>query len=144
MFHHRFRILTPLLILWQLLILSSAQWLHTCQLDCCAVDSGEQWAIREQVDSCNSTALGSACCRCNAHRTALGSSEDDEEQTPEQKKHDCSNCSICQAISAPRILVSVVKLATSEQFISSIEDADCADPMLGFGLPPQCRAPPRS
>lgn len=147
MFHHRFRILTSLLILWQLLLPLSAPWLHKCADDCCAAASDVHQSLGNPDDAPSATVVGSRSCRCDFHRAsagATGSNEDTEQHAPEQKTHDCSNCSICQAISAPRILVAMVEVATSEQFISSLPVPECADPLLGFGLPPQCRAPPRS
>ena len=147
MFHHRFRILTSLLILWQLLLPLSAPWLHACADSCCAADHGDDASLSDSNHTGSKSAAGSRLCRCDFHRASSGpndSKRSTDEHSPEQKQHDCSNCSICQAISAPRILVAMVEVATSEQFISSLPVPDCADPLLGFGLPPQCRAPPRS
>ena len=147
MFHHRFQILTSLLILWQLLLPLSAPLLHTCaDDDSVAARCGD--TSRSGLNYAGFlTAVGSRFCPCEFHSgpaEANGSNENTEEHSPGQKPHDCSNCSICQAMSAPRILVAMVEVATSERFIALLPVPDCADPLLGLGLPPQCRAPPGS
>ncbi len=146
MFHNRFRILTSLLILWQLLLTLSASWLHPCAVElCAAAGCGDDTSASDSNHAGSSTSVVSRLCRCELHRASSGvngSKKSTEEHSPGQKKHDCSNCAICQAIFAPRLLVAMVEVATSDQFISALPVPDCADPMLGFGLPTQCRAPP--
>ena len=140
MFHHRFRILTPLLILWQILLPLCAYALHDCVDALCAGGSCDS-ARSERSEN---YASGLGCCRCRFHRGSADSEEDSEEHLPEHEKHDCSNCSICQAIAAPRILVTTLEVTRSAHLIGLISVWDRSDPMLGFRLPPQCRAPPRS
>lgn len=141
MFHHRFRILTPLLIFWQTLLPLCAHSLHNCAESLCADGFCVEGTHNERSAD---HATGSGHCRCGFHRASADSGERSEEQQPEQEKHDCSCCSICQTIAAPRTLVTAVEVARSEHLVNLISVQDRSDPLLGFGLPPQCRAPPHS
>ena len=122
-----------MLACWQLVLPSSAPWLHSLMGDsCCTVD-----------------AVGSAQHHnhshgpCHHHEQELA--ENAGQETPESrpvKNHDCSECALCQAISAPRILTGPVDLPTLSETAPFVAVAICADPQLGFGLPLQARAPP--
>ena len=143
MFSYCFRILTPLLILWQLILPVSAPWLHSCEDVCCA-SACEQSHSSVRLQHCAEAVRVQHSCPCRFHLVDQNSSHSSDEQAPSKKPHDCSSCAVCQALTAPRTLVAMVEMASTEQAVSSILVADCADPLLGFGLPPQCRAPPRS
>lgn len=140
MFDHRFRTLTPLLILWQILLPLCAHHLHDCAEALCAEGSCVDNRRSERSED---SAAGLGHCRCDFRRASADSGEGSEEQLPEQEKHDCSRCSICQTIATPRILVTALEVTRSEHSIGLISVQDWSDPMLGFGLLPQCRAPPR-
>ena len=137
MLPHRTQNLTWLLILWQLLLPSGAPWLHTVvDGSCCATS----------VDQHSET---TCCCHHHSndsHRHAsndCGSSQNSDGEVPsDQTPHDCSNCAICQAISAPRVLAVLIELPKIAEQTGVIESPECTDPLLGFCLPLQCRAPP--
>lgn len=139
-----FQNLTPLLILWQLILGCSAPWLHTVTVIVCAEGSGHKHFHGNCSQNGVSTEKPSTSCRCSFHHNSEKPLENSADDGPPQKPHDCSNCRVCQAIAAPRTLVTIVEVEACEYFFSSLDVAECADPMLGFGLPPQCRAPPRS
>jgi len=133
---HRTQILTRLLILWQLLLPSGAPWLHTVVDGTCCTTSAEQ---HSETACCHDHSHGSH------HHAANESSAppDRDGQSPcNSTPHDCSNCAICQAISAPRVLAVLIELPKIAEQTGVIETQECADPMLGFCLPLQCRAPP--
>jgi len=138
MFQSCFRILTPLLILWQLILPCCAKWLHGSSVACCA--------LTVSGDACHS-AGGDAkphskrSCSCSRHGAELPQSDPDSQER-QQKPHDCSNCAVCQAIAAPRTLATIVALEASGQIAEALIVADCSDPLLGFDLPTRCRAPP--
>ena len=144
MFKFCFRNFTPLLILWQLILGCSAPWLHTVTVSTCAGITGE----KHSHDTCDQNRPVSkkpaAPCRCRFHHGSEEPLENSADDGCPDKPHDCSNCRVCQAIAAPRTLVTIVEVEACEYFFASLDVAECADPMLGFGLPPQCRAPPRS
>ena len=130
---YRFQILTWLLILWQLLLPTGAPWLHTVvDGSCCA--------------SSNSHDTSTACCHHrhsnHAESKCGGLTGEDREVPHDSAPHDCSNCAICQAISTPRVLALLIELPVFSEQTGLVSVSTCADPMLGFGLPPQCRAPP--
>ena len=137
MLPHRTQILTWLLILWQLLLPSSAPWLHSAVDESCCTAEAEQH-------------FETACCQHrhshdaqHYHANDCISQKDKDGQSPsDSTPHDCSNCAICQAISAPRVIVALVELPTIAEQTSVVETRKCADPLLGFCLPLQCRAPP--
>ena len=137
MSQHRFQILTRLLILWQLLLPTVAPWLHTI------VDVSSCAGIRAHGTS-------TGCCH---HRHSNGAESSAASKCGELTKrsgevpadsapHDCSNCAICQAITAPRVLALLIELPLFSEQTGFVSISTCADPLLGFGLPPQCRAPP--
>ena len=138
MLPHRTQYLTWLLILWQLLLPSGAPWLHT------VVDGSRCSALVQQHH-------GTTCCHHHhsdgSHRhtaTDCGNShEEPDGQSPsDSRPHSCSNCAICQAISAPRVLAVLIELPKIVEQTGVTETPKCADPLLGFRLPLQCRAPP--
>jgi hypothetical protein len=136
----RFQILSWLLISWQLLVPSGAPWLHTlidggCSAETC--ETGRSEGIGDQHSHVHSA------CR-HAHHSATGphSHSHGSSDPAKNKTHDCSNCAVCQAIAAPRIVCHFVVLPVTIDRIEILSIAHCADPLLGFGLPPQCRAPP--
>jgi hypothetical protein len=137
MLPHRTQNLTWLLIVWQLLLPSGAPWLHTVVDGSCCTAEAKQHS--ETTCSCRHHSADS-------HRHAegiCGSDPDPDGQLPsDSTPHDCSNCAICQAIYAPRVLVAVVELPKIAERNGVIETPECADPLLGFCLPLQCRAPP--
>ncbi len=134
MLSHRTQILTWLLVCWQLLLPSGAPWLHTVVDGSCCASSDSQNAA--PTCCCHHHSAGS-----HSHAPAEGQESSDSKQSDE-KPHDCSNCAICQAISAPRVLVALVELPKIAEQTGVIETPECADPLLGFCLPLQCRAPP--
>ena len=139
MFQSCFQILTPLLILWQLILPCSAPWLHTCIEGSCAQTNCEEssgsFGLKAQASAKHS-------CACAHHaKNSPQSHHDSKEQSP-AKSHDCSNCAVCQAIAAPRTLVAIVSLEASVEIMEVLVFADCSDPLLGFDLPTRCRAPP--
>ena len=143
MFPYCFRILTPLLILWQLILPISAPWLHSCEDVCCA-SACEQSHSSVRLQQRAEAVRVQHSCPCRFHQADQNSSHSSDEQAPSKKPHDCSSCAVCQALAAPRTLVAMVVLALVEEVVCSVVVPDCADPLLGFGLPPQCRAPPCS
>lgn len=119
-----------MLACWQLVLPSSAPWLHSLMEDSCCVAA---------AGSAHEHSHG-AC-----HHHDQKSAENAGSETPEPSPathHDCSECALCQAISAPRILSGPIDLPTLSETASLVAVAICADPQLGFGLPLQARAPP--
>lgn len=130
---HRTQNLTWLLILWQLLLPSGAPWLHTVVDDSCCASSDAQ----------NTPPT----CSCHHHSpakrsTTAGGQGSSDSKESDEKPHDCSKCAICQAIAAPRVLVVLVELPKVSEITGVIETPECRNPLLGFCLPLQCRAPP--
>jgi len=140
---HRFQNLIKLLTVLQLLLPSGAPWLHTLlDGDCCAhacLSAGGKAA-------CPSHGQKHAHAGCGHSHASPADASASDPAVPHQplplKPHDCSNCAICQAIAAPRILTLVVALPAAIEMVERLAVIECADPLLGFGLPPQCRAPP--
>jgi hypothetical protein len=142
----RFQILISLQVALQLLIPAIAPWLHSF------VECGGVHYCTSTQESHSSSASPTqrplprclpGCCHGHGNDSARSATHSsDQDQPDQQTPHDCAHCAICQAIAAPRILAAVVELsAAPEQAVPLIVPA-CADPMLGFGLPPKCRAPP--
>lgn len=120
-----------MLACWQLVLPSSAPWLHSLMEGNCCVDD----TAGSEHDHSHGT------CHHHVHKPA----ETAGNQTPERSPvthHDCSECALCQAISAPRILTGPIDLPTLSETAPFFAVAVCADPQLGFGLPLQARAPP--
>ena len=142
----RFQILISLQVALQLLIPAIAPWLHSF-IECGGVQFFTSTQESDSSATCSTHRPQPRCLAgcCHDHSPAASSaSADSSHQNPvdQQPPHDCAHCAICQAIAAPRILASVVELsATPEQIVPLVVPV-CADPLLGFGLPPQCRAPP--
>lgn len=138
----RFQILISLQVALQLLIPAIAPWLHSfieCGgVQCCT--STQESHLRAGSPTPRSASRCLAGC-CHDHPDDMAGSSG-QGQSDEQAPHDCAHCAICQAIAAPRILVSVVELSAAPEQIVLLVVPPCADSMLGFGLPPQCRAPP--
>lgn len=139
-----FQLLSWLLISWQLLLPSGAPWLHTvievggCTDSCSVAKAG----IAKDSES-TKTPHSHAGCSHPHHVGETSHSHSESESNPEPNApHDCSNCAVCQAIAAPRMLAAVVVLRVEIEQIEVVSIAECADPLLGFGLPLQCRAPP--
>ena len=120
-----------MLACWQLVLPSSAPWLHSLMEDSCCV-GGATSSVHEHSHG-----------KCHHHHQnpAEKAGHDAPERSP-ASHHDCSECALCQAISAPRILTGPIDLPTLSETASFIVVAICADPQLGFGLPLQARAPP--
>lgn len=137
-----FQILTPLLILWQLIIPCSAPWLHTCIEGSCAQTSCEEASGSLFLNAQVSTSQSKHSCTCSHHAKNAPQTKPDSNEQPPSKSHDCSNCAVCQAIAAPRTLVAIVSLEASVEIMEAIVLADCSNPLLGFDLPTRCRAPP--
>lgn len=137
-----FQILTPLLILWQLLLPCSAPWLHICIEDACAEAKCEESpGVSGRKTQASATPSGHSCSCSHHAKNSPQSLPDSREQCP-ARSHDCSNCAVCQALAAPRTLVAIVSLEASVEFMEALVFADCSDPLLGFALPTRCRAPP--
>jgi hypothetical protein len=142
----RFQILISLQVALQLLIPAIAPWLHSfieCGgVQCCTSTKEPHRSAAALTQRATSSCLA-GCCHDHTHDSASSSNRaTDRGQPDEQAPHDCAHCAICHAIAAPRILASVVELSTAPEQIVLLVTPGCADPMLGFGLPPQCRAPP--
>ena len=142
----RFQILISLQVALQLLIPAIAPWLHSF-VECGSVHCCTSTPAHDSVSTHREDAARQHCTAgcwhdhsAAAHKspaTLPGESHPDH-----QPPHDCAQCAICQAIAAPRILTAMVEIsAVPEQIVPLVVPA-CADPLLGFGLPPQCRAPP--
>ena len=136
-----FQILSWLLIFWQLLLPSGAPWLHllmdgSCCTDACCVDIGIISAKLPET-----TSHSHSVCQ-HAHNDGQCSHSDSQNESESETPHDCSNCAVCQALAAPRILAPVVGLPVAGESIENPVVRECAGPLLGFGLPLQCRAPP--
>lgn len=167
MFQHRFQNLIKLLIALQLLLPSGAPWLHTLiDGSCCASSGSSSGACCDNASHGHKHSCGSRTTHKHSHgahshehppaESHAGSNHskspnqhsdsDSHDQTPTdsepEQPHDCSNCPICQAISAPRILALILQLPEADDQVECLCIAECADPLLGFGLPLQCRAPP--
>ena len=142
----RFQILILLLVALQLLIPAAAPWLHSI-IECGAVHSCTSTPAFDSVSTHRHERARPHCAAgcCHEHSAVAGklsTTSPGGHHSDQEPPHDCSQCAICQAIAAPRILTSVVEIsAAPEQIVPLIVPA-CADPLLGFGLPPQCRAPP--
>jgi hypothetical protein len=142
----RFQILISLQVALQLLIPAFAPWLHSF-VDCggvqCFTSTQESHSSSASTTQHPLPRCLAGCCHDHGNDKAGSTSHSSDRDQPEQQTpHDCAHCAICQAIAAPRILASVVELsAAPEQIVPLIVPA-CEDPMLGFGLPPKCRAPP--
>lgn len=138
MLPHRTQIFTWLLVLWLLLLPSGAPWLHTVvDISCCATSKAQSTSTKcchhHHRDGGDSD--GTAKC-------VVPQAEDHGLPLRQPAPHDCSNCPVCQAIAAPRVLALVVELTVFPERTELISVIECADPLLGFGLPLQCRAPP--
>lgn len=135
---HRTQKFAWLLIFWQLLLPSGAPWLHTVVDGTCCTASTEH---HSETTCCHHHhSAGShrhAATHCSSSRQ-----EQDGELPSAPKPHDCSECAICQAISAPRVLVVLIELPQIAEQTGVIVTPECADPLLGFCLPLQCRDPP--
>ena len=120
-----------MLACWQLVLPSSAPWLHSLMEDSCCV-GGATSSVHEHSHG-----------KCHHHdqKPPEKAGHEAPEGTP-VSHHDCSECALCQAISAPRILTGPIELPTLSETAPLVVVAICADPQLGFGLPLQARAPP--
>ena len=138
MLKHCTQFATWTLLILQLLLPSSAAWLHAIDGGSCCV----------KID----TKQVATSCGCHHHRggshqhratKCIDSPAPDGSDSPDDSApHDCANCAICQAIAAPRVLALNIDLPVLSEQTSTIFIPECADPLLGFGLPLQCRAPP--
>ena len=142
----RFQVLISLQVALQLLIPAIAPWLHSF-IECggaqCCTSTKDPDRSASSLTKRPASACLAGCSHDHGHEAASSSRRpSDRGQSDEQTPHDCAHCAICQAIAAPRILASVVELSTAPEQIVLLVAPGCADPMLGFGLPPQCRAPP--
>jgi hypothetical protein len=137
-----FQILTQLLILWQLILPCSAPWLHICVEGNCARAKCKEFPGSSALKSQASATHPKHSCACAHHAKNSPQSNHNSKEQPPSKAHDCSNCAVCQAIAAPRTLVAIVSLEASVEVMEALVFADCSDPLLGFGLPTRCRAPP--
>ena len=120
-----------MLACWQLVLPSSAPWLHSLMGDSCCVG--------DATGSVHEHSHGK--CHHHVPKPPKKAGHEAPERSP-VTHHDCSECALCQAISAPRILTGPIDLPTLSETASFIVVAICADPQLGFGLPLQARAPP--
>lgn len=141
---HCCKIFNFLLILWQLVFLSVAHRIHVapeCSY-CHHFQNGETYApVRSRTEVLHSRHSG--CRSCSHVKTQDGNCHDNEQPPAElPKPHDCKNCSVCQVITAAGTLTAVVTIPKAYEQSATLARAECADPMLGFGYPPQCRAPP--
>ncbi len=138
MFPRRTQTLTWLLIFWQLLLLWGAPWLHPFVDGTCSASFAEQPSTTTRCHRNHSHGSPSpVAANCSGSNKSCG------DQLPSDPvSHDCSNCAICQAISAPRVLVVLIELTQLVEQTGVVETPHCADPLLGFCLPRQCRAPP--
>ncbi len=134
MLQHCTQKFTWLLILWQLLLPSGAPWLHSVVDGSCCASSG----VENAPPTCSCRHHSE---RSHAHDSGHGPGSSDSKES-DQKPHDCSNCAICQSIAAPRVLAVLIELPKIAEQTSVIETPECADPLLGFCQPLQCRAPP--
>jgi hypothetical protein len=142
MHKHRFQNLIKLLIALQLLLPSGAPWLHTLiDGSCCAVGAHSHRGPSPQ-DAHPSWCAHTGCSHSHASHSADNPCGNPAEPAGDTTPHDCSDCPVCQAMAAPRMLALVVVLPLAVELIETLPLPDCADPLLGFGLPPQCRAPP--
>ncbi len=137
-----FQILTPLLILWQLLLPCSAPWLHICIKGRCARTNCEEPRGSSALKTQTSATPSKHSCACAHHVKIASKSSQDSKEQPPAKPHDCSNCAVCQAIAAPRTLVAIVSLEASVEIMEALVFADGSDPLLGFELTTRCREPP--
>jgi hypothetical protein len=122
-----------MLACWQLVLPSSAPWLHSLTGDSCC-ESGAAESAQPHVHS---------HANCHHHHQKPANKAGGESSGPMPGSgHDCSECALCQAISAPRILTGPIDLPILSETAPLVVVAICADPQLGFGLPLQARAPP--
>ncbi|MFO0999364.1 MAG: hypothetical protein U0936_03430 [Planctomycetaceae bacterium] len=142
----RFQILISLQVALQLLIPAIAPWLHSfveCGSVGCCTPAPFLYPVTKHRGEQASSHCSAGCCHVHSNATDSTSAHSPGEQhSDQQPPHDCAHCAICQAIAAPRILTSVVEISAAPEQISPLAAPACADPLLGFGLPPQCRAPP--
>jgi hypothetical protein len=140
MHQRRFQILAWLLISWQLFVPSGAPWVHTLlDENCCANKCGEFNAPDPAGKHAHSH---TGCLHLHGTHSRSHAQSDGDSDPTGQEPHDCSNCPVCLAIAAPRLLTALVSMPIQVDQIEVLPVAECADPQLGFGLPPQCRAPP--
>ena len=142
----RFQILISLQVALQLLTPAIAPWLHSyieCgSVPCCTSTPALDSVSTHRKDSTQIHCLA-GCCHDHSAATNKSSDNPPSQHHPDQQPpHDCAHCAICQAIAAPRILTSVVEISAAPEQTVPLAVPVCADPLLGFGLPPQCRAPP--
>jgi hypothetical protein len=136
---HRFQIY--LLLLLQVILPSGAPWLHqVLNGQCCSAHAN---CAIDAPNSRNDHGHSHCCCAHLKHELkgaeeANGTSSGEDSNVP----HDCSNCVLCQTLAAPRIVAEIISLPQSDEWIAFVHSEPAADPMLGFGLPLQCRAPP--
>jgi hypothetical protein len=137
MLKHCTQFATWTLLILQVLLPSSAPWLHYFGEAACCVAT----ASKEVAPSCkchhHADSQPDRATKCADSPAAEGGESPDD-----SPPHDCTDCAICQAIAAPRILALLVELPVLCEQTATISVPECADPLLGFGLPLQCRAPP--
>lgn len=140
---HRFQNLIRLLALLQLLLPSGSPWLHTVfDSACCESKVGCASPADVSLERTSCAHSHSHCCDHFSPQNGGNSGHGHHHSDHDSRPHNCANCAVCQAIAAPRILSPVVVLPTLPEVFEALVVASCADPLLGFGLPPQCRAPP--
>jgi hypothetical protein len=122
-----------MLACWQLVLPSSAPWLHSMM--------GDLWCPDFDAASAQPHVNCHGACHHHEHEPADSAGHKSSEQSP-VTSHDCSECALCQAISAPRILTGPIDLPALSETVTFVAVAICADPQLGFSLPLQARAPP--
>lgn len=147
MHRHCFQISARLLIIWQLLLAFAGYRLHLAPDGSCCASSQHVPGAAGPVASPGTSCL----CHCPwSHGPQPLTHESGEcpaapthrEPMPPLEPHDCANCEVCHALAGPRTLVAVVVLPAPSEAVAAVPDQECADPMLGFALRPQCRAPP--
>lgn len=123
-----------MLACWQLVLPSSAPWLHSLMGDSCCTDNAT-CAVQPHSHE------HGTCHHHHNQKLAENAGQDTPKPRP-VTSHDCSECALCQAISAPRILTGPIDLPTLSETAPLFVVAIGANPQLGFGLPLQARAPP--
>jgi hypothetical protein len=155
---HRFHNLIRLMIVLQLVLPSGAPWLHTVIDDhCCAktTASGEP----NHAHRCHHHHHGAdehwadegkshrEPCSASQNRNSLTEKPDcsHDQSDPDHGPfpfHNCSRCSICQAIAAPGVLPILIGVCIPAERIELLPRRDIGAPVSCDLRSPQCRAPP--
>lgn len=149
---HRFHNLIRLMIVLQLVLPSGAPWLHSVIDDhCCAQTTvaGEPHHDHRchHHHGANEENSHRESCSVFQNRNSLTEKPDCSHEQSDTDHgpfpfHNCSRCSICQAIAAPGVLPILISVCIPSERIELLPRRDIGAPVSCALRYPQCRAPP--